>query len=77
MANPPHGGILKDLLARDAPRKEELLKEVDSLPSITLNERQFCDTEMILSGGFSPLEGFLNKKDYDRCGFERRKILGA
>lgn len=30
-----------------------------------LTERQLCDLEMLLNGGFSPLEGFLSQKDYD------------
>ena len=53
----PHGGVLKDLLVRDAPRHEELLKESTTLPALVLTERQLCDLELILSGGFSPLEG--------------------
>lgn len=59
MANPPHGGELKDLLARDAPRKAELSAEAETLPALVLSERQLCDLELILSGGFSPLEGML------------------
>ncbi|KKY21311.1 putative atp sulfurylase [Phaeomoniella chlamydospora] len=65
MANPPHGGILKDLIARDAPRHDKLEAEAETLPAITLNERQLCDLELILNGGFSPLEGFMNEKDYN------------
>jgi PUA-like domain len=57
MANTPHGGVLKDLFARDAPRSKDLTKEADSLPAITLTERHLCDLELILNGGFSPLEG--------------------
>lgn len=57
MANAPHGGVLKDLFARDAPRSAELLAEAESLPTITLTERHLCDLELILNGGFSPLEG--------------------
>lgn len=57
MANNPHGGILKDLLARDAPRSEELRNEAETLPAIVLTERQLCDLELIINGGFSPLEG--------------------
>lgn len=62
MANPPHGGVLKDLLARDAPRHDELAAEAETLTAIVLTERQLCDLELILNGGFSPLEGlcFLN-----------------
>lgn len=58
MANPPHGGVLKDLLARDAPRHAELSAEAEKLPAFVLTERQLCDLELILSGGFSPLEGW-------------------
>ncbi|KAK7552309.1 hypothetical protein IWX47DRAFT_846950 [Phyllosticta citricarpa] len=71
MANPPHGGVLKDLIARDAPRRQELADEAERLPAITLSERQLCDLELILNGGFSPLEawrphtGFMNQKDYE------------
>lgn len=59
MANSPHGGVLKDLFARDAPRHAELLAESDTLPALTLTERHLCDLELILNGGFSPLEGTL------------------
>lgn len=31
---------------------------------LILNDRQMCDLEMLLIGGFSPLKGFLNKDDY-------------
>ncbi|KAK5117461.1 Sulfate adenylyltransferase [Meristemomyces frigidus] len=65
MANPPHGGVLKDLIARDAPRRNELSAEAETLPAVSLNDRQLCDIELILNGGFSPLEGFMNQKDYD------------
>ncbi|CEL60964.1 sulfate adenylyltransferase [Rhizoctonia solani AG-1 IB] len=64
MANAPHGGVLKDLHIRDAPLQKELLEESEKLPSLTLTERQLCDLELILNGGFSPLEGFLNEGDY-------------
>jgi sulfate adenylyltransferase len=57
MANAPHGGVLKDLLARDAPRHDQLEAEAGGLPAIILTERQLCDLELILNGGFSPLEG--------------------
>ena len=41
--------------------KEEAIK----LNSITLSDRQVSDLELILNGAFSPLNGFMNKKDYD------------
>lgn len=57
MANLPHGGVLKDLVARDASKHKELEQEAEHLPAIVLTERQLCDLELIISGGFSPLEG--------------------
>ncbi|ANZ74589.1 BA75_00813T0 [Komagataella pastoris] len=60
----PHGGVLQDLIKRDASIKEDLLKEVPQLQSIVLTGRQLCDLELILNGGFSPLTGFLTEKDY-------------
>jgi PUA-like domain len=57
MSVEPHGGVLKDLLARDAPRHKELAAEAETLPALVLTDRQLCDLELILNGGFSPLEG--------------------
>lgn len=34
-------------------------------PSWDLSPRQLCDIEMLLSGAFAPLKGFLNQADYD------------
>jgi len=34
-------------------------------PSWDLTDRQICDLELILNGGFSPLVGFLNRADYE------------
>ena len=57
MANPPHGGVLKDLVARDAHKRAQLEAESEELPALTLTDRQLCDLELIMNGGFSPLEG--------------------
>ncbi|KAH7358599.1 sulfate adenylyltransferase [Plectosphaerella cucumerina] len=76
MANSPHGGVLKDLFVRDAPRHAELLAESDKLPSLTLTERHLCDLELILNGGFSPLEGFLNEADYNGVVKNNRLVDG-
>jgi sulfate adenylyltransferase len=68
MANQPHGpqSVLKDLLTRDASRRKELTEESHTLPDVILTERQLCDLELLMNGGFSPLEGFNNEKDYKR-----------
>ncbi|KIX92205.1 sulfate adenylyltransferase [Fonsecaea multimorphosa CBS 102226] len=77
MANPPHGGVLKDLLARDAPRHAQLEAEAEKLPAVVLTERQLCDLELIMNGGFSPLEGFMNEKDYNGVVENLRLANGA
>ncbi|KAF7738875.1 PUA-like domain-containing protein [Penicillium ucsense] len=77
MANAPHGGVLKDLLARDAPRHDQLAAEAETLPAVVLTERQLCDLELIMNGGFSPLEGFMNQADYDRCSTNLRLRKGS
>jgi len=60
----PHGGVLKSLMATPA-RIEELKQEALELPSWDLTEKQVCDLELLLSGAFSPLEGFLEQADYE------------
>ncbi|HEX7030682.1 MAG TPA: bifunctional sulfate adenylyltransferase/adenylylsulfate kinase [Gammaproteobacteria bacterium] len=61
--NPPHGGELKDLYLDDAGAQAERERARD-LPSWDLTARQLCDIELLLSGGFSPLEGFMGKADH-------------
>ena len=47
-----------------APDEElpDLIKQSNELISIQLTDRQLCDIELLINGGFSPLDGFLNKK---------------
>lgn len=47
------------------------------LPTLTLTQRQLCDLEMLLHGGFAPLTGFLNQDDYNRVLSEMRLSSGA
>ncbi|MBK9383581.1 MAG: bifunctional sulfate adenylyltransferase/adenylylsulfate kinase [Planctomycetes bacterium] len=61
--NAPHGGTLVDLLV-SSERALELKRAAKDWPSWDLTERQVCDLELLLNGGFSPLRGFLGQKDY-------------
>jgi len=45
--------------------------------TLTLTDKQFCDLEMILVDGFSPLKGFLGKEDYDSVVETMRLASGA
>jgi len=59
-----HGGALKDLYLSGEEADSQKAK-AKSLKSLDLSHRQFCDLELLLNGGFSPLEGFLTQTDYD------------
>lgn len=72
----PHGGTLKDSLL-DEQKTETLKKNARDFPSWDLTERQLCDLEMIMNGGFSPLEGFLGKADYDTVVRDMRLSNGT
>jgi sulfate adenylyltransferase len=71
----PHGGELVDLLAR-AERRDELVKEAESLSSVTLSARQAADLELLAVGGFSPLRGFQGSDDWRRVVDEMRLADG-
>ena len=58
----PHGGVLCNLVV---PENGKLKKDSLNYKSLTLNDRQLCDLEMLLNGSFSPLKGFLNREDYE------------
>ncbi|MEW6672088.1 MAG: bifunctional sulfate adenylyltransferase/adenylylsulfate kinase [Thermodesulfobacteriota bacterium] len=60
----PHGGRLIDLIVDE--NRRILLKNIAiKLPDITLNERQLCDLELLATGAFSPLQGFMVRSDYE------------
>lgn len=59
-----HGGRLVNLLADED--RAQLLKEISlNLPDIALSDRQLCDLELLATGGFSPLTGFMVRTDYE------------
>ena len=60
----PHGEKLCNLI-QDEKYLNKFNKDILQLKSWTLSDRQLCDIEMILNGGFSPLDGFMNRKDYN------------
>ena len=61
----PHGGgELVDLLV-DAARAEALKDASKDFHSLTLSQRQLCDLELLMNGGFTPLDGFMNQAAYD------------
>ncbi|HEY1272810.1 MAG TPA: bifunctional sulfate adenylyltransferase/adenylylsulfate kinase [Terriglobales bacterium] len=64
----PHGGELINLIVSDE-RAAELKAHSREWPSWDLTARQLCDLELLTSGGFSPLRGFMTQADYKGvCG---------
>ena len=61
---PPHGGELVNLIAQPE-TVNQLKSHSREWPSWDLTARQLCDLELLLSGGFSPLRGFMNRADYE------------
>jgi sulfate adenylyltransferase len=60
----PHGGKLVNRMLEERER-ENWLEKAEHLPSIRLNMRQLSDVELIAIGAFSPLTGFIGRKDYE------------
>jgi sulfate adenylyltransferase len=74
--NSPYGGKLVDLMVNGEER--QALTELSvRLPIIQISQRSVCDLELLATGGFSPLDRFMNKADYERVLTEMRLTNGA
>jgi len=60
----PHGGKLVSRVLEERER-EKWLEIARQMPQVKLNSRQLSDVELIAIGAFSPLTGFLGRKDYE------------
>ena len=72
----PHGGELADLIATPE-RIAELKAHSREWPSWDLTPRQICDLELLISGGFSPLRGFMTPADYEGVCHNMRLSSGV
>src|SRR5271155_5753517 len=73
---PPHGGELVQLIAQPE-RAAELKSHSKEWPSWDLTPRQLCDLELLLTGGFSPLRGFMTRADYQGVCHNMRLANGT
>ena len=73
---PPHGGELAELIAQPE-RINELKAHSREWPSWDLTSRQICDLELLMSGGFSPLRGFMTRADYEGVCHKMRLASGV
>jgi sulfate adenylyltransferase len=73
---PAHGGELVSLIA--GPEESNKLKsDSREWPSWDLTPRQICDLELLVSGGFSPLRGFMTRLEYERVCHNMRLSSGV
>lgn len=61
---PAHGGPLVDLMIADTAARKTSWDMALDYPRLTLSERQLCDLEMLITGAFSPLRGFMTESEY-------------
>ena len=59
----PHGGKLLPLLL-DGEERDEALSIANTLRQVSLNSREVSDLIMLGMGALSPLQGFMNREDY-------------
>ncbi|MBI5417391.1 sulfate adenylyltransferase [Candidatus Poribacteria bacterium] len=60
----PHGGKLVNLIVENE-KRDSLLRKASTLRKVALNSREVSDLYLMAVGAFSPIEGFMVKKDYD------------
>ena len=58
----PHGGILINRLAPEKEREDWIAKS-KTLKTVRLSSREVSDLELIATGAYSPLEGFMKQAD--------------
>ena len=71
----PHGGTLVNRVIKDQEQRAAL-ERAAALPPITLDSRAVADLELIATGGYSPLTGFMGSADYQSVIHEMRLASG-
>ena len=69
----PHGGSLVDLMV---PAVEREAVKASATKVVECSDRNACDVELLVVGGFSPLRGFMPQADYDSVVATNRTTSG-
>ncbi|MFZ0444317.1 MAG: sulfate adenylyltransferase, partial [Bacillus sp. (in: firmicutes)] len=72
----PHGGELIQRELKESAR-EIYLQKITKLPEILISKWSNSDIELISNGGFSPLTGFMDKRDYESVLLEMHLANGV
>jgi len=73
---PPYAGKLVNLIVSGVER-EAIVEEANHHPDIQLSDRSLHDLELLSVGGYSPLDRFMGKDDYQRVLTEMRLADGT
>jgi len=71
----PHGGVLVNRLL-GAKEAAEAAKRAEGLPRVPLARRERCDLELLAVGAFSPLTGFMTRREFDAVVDEMHLATG-
>ncbi|MFU8885916.1 MAG: sulfate adenylyltransferase [Cyanobacteriota bacterium] len=69
----PHGGTLVDLMV---PAVDREAVKARATRRLECSDRNACDVELLVVGGFSPLRGFMHQEDYDAVVAGNRTTSG-
>ena len=69
----PYGGTLVDLMV---PSAEQPALKASATKTLECSDRNACDVELLMVGGFSPLRGFMHQEDYDAVVSGHRTSAG-
>ncbi|MFM7087656.1 MAG: sulfate adenylyltransferase [Cyanobium sp.] len=69
----PHGGVLVDLMV-PAEQRDAVRSGVNR--RVECSDRNACDVELLVVGGFSPLRGFMHQEDYESVVASHRTSSG-
>ena len=69
----PYGGTLVDLMVAES---ERAAVKATATTSIECSDRNACDVELLVVGGFSPERGFMHQADYDAVVAAHRTTSG-
>ncbi len=70
---PPYGGSLVNLMI---PENEKEAIKKNTSKTLECSDRNACDIELLVIGGFSPLQGFMLKNDYESVVENHRTKAG-
>ena len=69
----PYGGTLVDLMV---PSADQPALKASATKTLECSDRNACDVELLVVGGFSPLRGFMHQEDYDAVVSGHRTSVG-